>query len=203
VNDYLIPIVIEQTPRGERSFDIYSRLLKDRIVFVGSPIDDGVASSIIAQLLFLASEDETERVNMYINSPGGLVTAGLAVYDTMQYIRPDVHTWCVGQAGSIAAVLLAGGAPGHRAALPNAKILIHQPWISGMGGAAADVEIHARELVRTRQRINEILAQHTGREFKQIEDDTDRDRFMSAEEAVEYHLIDFIAQRAPERTEEE
>ncbi len=202
MNGYLVPIVIEQTPRGERSFDIYSRLLKDRIVIVGAPLDDAIATSIIAQLLFLASEDDAERINMYINSPGGLVTAGLAIYDTMQYVRPEVHTWCVGQAGSIAAVLLAGGAPGKRAALPNAKILIHQPWVSGMGGAAADVEIHARELVRTRQRINEILSQHTGRELKQIEDDTDRDRFMSAEEAKEYCLIDFIAERAPEREAE-
>lgn len=202
-NDYLVPIVVEQTPRGERSFDIYSRLLKERIVMVSWPLDDTLASSIIAQLLFLASDDDTERINMYINSPGGIVTAGLAVYDTMQYIRPEIHTWCIGQAGSIAAVLLAGGAPGKRAALPNAKVLIHQPWVSSMGGAAADVEIHAREIIRTRQRINEILAKHTGQEMSKIERDTDRDYFMSAEEAHDYGIVDFVAEQAPELVEKE
>ncbi|MFQ6132250.1 MAG: ATP-dependent Clp protease proteolytic subunit [Armatimonadota bacterium] len=202
-NNYLVPIVVEQTPRGERSFDIYSRLLKERIVMVSWAIDDTLASSIIAQLLFLASDDDTERINMYINSPGGIVTAGLAVYDTMQYIRPEIHTWCIGQAGSIAAVLLAGGAPGKRAALPNAKVLIHQPWVSSMGGAAADVEIHAREIIRTRKRINEILSKHTGRDLPQLEQDTDRDYFMSAEEARDYGIVDFVAEEAPELAREE
>jgi len=196
-SDYLVPIVVEQTARGERSFDIYSRLLKERIVMVGWPLEDTLASSTIAQLLFLASDDDTERINMYINSPGGIVTAGLAVYDTMQYIRPEIHTWCIGQAGSIAAVLLAGGTPGKRAALPNAKVLIHQPWVSSMGGAATDLEIHAREIIRTRQRINEILAKHTGQELSKIERDTDRDYFMSADEARDYGIVDFVAERAP------
>jgi ATP-dependent Clp protease protease subunit len=195
--DYLVPIVVKQTPRGERSFDIYSRLLEERIIFVGADIDDGLASSIIAQLLFLQGEDEMEPVNMYIMSRGGGVNAGLAVYDTMQYVRPPLHTWCVGQAASIAAVLLAGGAPEHRAALPSSKVVIHQPWVPSISGAATDLEIHARELTRTRGQINEILAEHTGQAVEKIEQDTDRDFFMTAAEAVEYGIVDFVAEATP------
>jgi len=194
IYDYLVPMVVKQTPRGERSFDIYSRLLEERIVFVGAEIDDGLASSVIAQLLFLQGEDETEPINMYIMSRGGAVNAGLAIYDTMQYVRPDIHTWCVGQAASIAAVVLAGGTPEKRAALPSAKVVIHQPWVPSIGGAASDLEIHARELTRTRVQINEILAKHTGQAQEKIEQDTDRDFFMTAEEAVEYGIVDFIAE---------
>jgi len=194
IYDYLVPMVVKQTPRGERSFDIYSRLLEERIVFVGAEIDDGLASSVIAQLLFLQGEDETEPINMYIMSRGGAVNAGLAIYDTMQYVRPDIHTWCVGQAASIAAVVLAGGTPEKRAALPSAKVVIHQPWVPSIGGAATDLEIHARELTRTRVQINEILAKHTGQAQEKIEQDTDRDFFMTAEEAVEYGIVDFIAE---------
>ncbi len=194
IYDYLVPMVVKQTPRGERSFDIYSRLLEERIVFVGAEIDDGLASSVIAQLLFLQGEDEMEPINMYIMSRGGAVNAGLAIYDTMQYVRPEIHTWCVGQAASIAAVVLAGGTPEKRAALPSAKVVIHQPWVPSIGGAATDLEIHARELTRTRVQINEILAKHTGQAKEKIEQDTDRDFFMTAEEAVEYGIVDFIAE---------
>ena len=194
---YLVPIVVKQTPRGERSFDIYSRLLEERIVFVGADIDDGLASSVIAQLLFLQGEDQTEPVNMYIMSRGGAVNAGLAIYDTMQYVRPPIHTWCVGQAASIAAVLLAGGEPGKRAALPSAKVVIHQPWVPSISGAASDLEIHARELTRTRGQINEILAKHTGQTKEKIEHDTDRDFFMTAEEAVTYGIVDLVAEAMP------
>jgi len=189
----IIPSVIEQTPRGERVFDIYSRLLKDRIVFIGWPIDDTVANLIVAQLLHLQGEDPTEKINMYINSPGGITSAGLAIYDTMQYISPEVHTWCVGQAASMAAVLLAAGAKGHRAALPYARILIHQPF-GGVHGQASDIEIQAREIIRIRQWLNEILAQHTGQQLTKIEQDTDRDYYMTAAEALSYGLIDFIAE---------
>jgi ATP-dependent Clp protease protease subunit len=189
--------VVKQTPRGERSFDIYSRLLEERIIFVGSDIDDGLASSVIAQLLFLQGEDETEPINMYVMSRGGAVNAGLAIYDTMQYVRPPIHTWCVGQAASIAAVVLAGGEPKHRAALPSSKVVIHQPWVPAIGGAASDLEIHARELTRTRVQINEILAKHTGQPKEKIERDTDRDFFMTAAEAVQYGIVDFIAQATP------
>jgi len=189
----IIPSVIEQTPRGERVFDIYSRLLKDRIVFIGSPIDDLVSNLIIAQLLHLQGEDPTEKIDMYINSPGGITSAGLAIYDTMQYISPEVHTWCVGQAASMAAVLLTAGAPGHRAALPYARILIHQPF-GGVQGQASDIEIQAREIIRIRKWLNEILSKHTGKPLEKIEADTDRDYYMTAEEALQYGLIDFIAE---------
>jgi len=194
----VIPSVIEQTPRGERIFDIYSRLLKDRIVFIGSPIDDYVANLIIAQLLHLQGEDHVEKIDMYVNSPGGVVSAGLAIYDTIQYITPEVHTWCVGQAASIAAVLLAAGAPGHRAGLPYSRILIHQPF-GGVQGQATDIEIHAREIIRIRGWLNSILSKHTGQPLEKIEQDTDRDYYMTAEEALSYGIIDFIADRQPEQ----
>ncbi len=194
----VIPSVIEQTPRGERVFDIYSRLLKDRIIFIGSPIDDLVANLVIAQLLHLQGEDPTEKIDMYLNSPGGVTSAGLGIYDTMQYISPDVHTWCVGQAASMAAVLLAAGQPGHRAALPYSRILIHQPF-GGVQGQAADIEIHAREIMRIRGWLNDILAKHTGQPLEKIEQDTDRDYYMTADEALTYGLIDFIAEEQPEQ----
>jgi ATP-dependent Clp protease protease subunit len=189
----IIPSVIEQTPRGERVFDIYSRLLKDRIVFIGWPLDDTIANLIVAQLLHLQGEDPTEKIDMYINSPGGITSAGLAIYDTMQYISPEVHTWCVGQAASMAAVLLAAGAKGHRAALPYARILIHQPF-GGVQGQASDIEIQAREIIRIREWLNKILAEHTGQPLEKIEQDTDRDYYMTAEEALHYGLIDFVAE---------
>jgi ATP-dependent Clp protease protease subunit len=189
----IIPSVIEQTPRGERVFDIYSRLLKDRIVFIGWPLDDTIANLIVAQLLHLQGEDPTEKIDMYINSPGGITSAGLAIYDTMQYISPEVHTWCVGQAASMAAVLLTAGAKGHRAALPYARILIHQPF-GGVQGQASDIEIQAREIIRIREWLNRILAAHTGQPLEKIEQDTDRDYYMTAEEALQYGLIDFIAE---------
>ncbi|MGQ9732159.1 MAG: ATP-dependent Clp protease proteolytic subunit [Candidatus Zipacnadales bacterium] len=195
----IIPSVIEQTPRGERVFDIYSRLLKDRIVFIGSPIDDVVANLIIAQLLHLQGEDPTEKIDMYINSPGGITSAGLAIYDTMRYISPEVHTWCVGQAASMAAVLLCAGAKGHRAALPYARILIHQPF-GGVQGQATDIEIQAREIIRIRGWLNKILAEHTGQPLEKIEHDTDRDYYMTAEEALNYGLIDFIAEPKVDET---
>jgi len=186
-----VPIVIEQTARGERSYDIFSRLLKNRIVFLGTPITDTVANSIIAQLLFLESDDPDGEISMYINSPGGSVTAGLAIYDTLQYIKPEVATICMGQAYSMAAVLLAAGAKGKRAALPNARAVIHQPW-GGAGGQASDIEIHAREILNIRDRINAVLSEHTGQSLEQIQKDTDRDFFMTAEEAAEYGLIDEV-----------
>jgi ATP-dependent Clp protease protease subunit len=191
----LIPMVVEQTNRGERAYDIYSRLLKDNIIFVGRPIDDDVASLVIAQMLFLEAENPERDIHIYINSPGGVVTAGLAIYDTMQYIKPEVATYCVGQAASIAAVLLAAGTKGKRTALPNSRILIHQPWVSGMGGQATDVEIHARELLKLRERIDEILAAHTGKPVPQVHDDTERDKILGAEEAVVYGLVDQVMQR--------
>jgi ATP-dependent Clp protease protease subunit len=187
----LIPIVIEQSPRGERAYDIYSRLLKERIVFLGGVVDDEIASLIIAQLLFLEAEDPKRDVTLYINSPGGIVTAGLAIYDTMQYIRPDVSTLCLGQAASMGAMLLAAGAKGKRYTLPNARILIHQP-MGGFKGQATDIDIHAREILRLRQKLDEILAAHTGQPFEKIQEDTERDFFMSGEEAVEYGLIDEV-----------
>jgi ATP-dependent Clp protease protease subunit len=186
-----IPFVIEQTGRGERSYDIYSRLLKERIVFLGTEVNDNVANAIIAQLLFLASEDQEKDVYLYINSPGGVVTAGMAIYDTMQYIRPDVATVCVGQAASMGAVLLAGGAKGKRSALPHSRIMIHQP-LGGFSGQASDVEIHAREMLRIKQELNQILAHHTGRPLKQVEVDSDRDFFMTSMQAKEYGLIDSV-----------
>ncbi|MEN3039410.1 MAG: ATP-dependent Clp endopeptidase proteolytic subunit ClpP [Candidatus Kryptonium sp.] len=191
IYDQLVPIVVEQTSRGERAYDIFSRLLKERIVFIGTPIDDTVASLVIAQLLFLESEDPDKDIYLYINSPGGLISAGLAIYDTMQYIKPDVATICIGMAASMAAVILAGGAKGKRTALPNSRIMIHQPW-GGVQGTAADIRIQAEEILRMKRKINEILAKHTGKPVEQIEKDTDRDYYMSAEEAKEYGIIDQI-----------
>ena len=187
----LIPIVVEQTGRGERAYDIYSRLLKDRIVFIGSPIDDIVSNVVIAQLLFLDAEAPDKDVNLYINSPGGLISAGLAIYDTMQYIKPDVRTTCMGQAASMAAVLLAGGTKGKRAALPNARVMIHQP-LGGAHGMASDIEIITREILTLREKINEILVHHTGQTLEKIQQDTDRNYFMSAMEARDYGIIDEV-----------
>ncbi len=186
-----VPIVVEQTGRGERSYDIYSRLLKDRIIFLGDEIDDHLANLVVAQLLFLESEDPDKDVSLYVNSPGGSVTAGLAIYDTMQYIKCPVSTICVGQAASMGAVLLAGGTAGKRIALPSARIMIHQPW-GGTKGQATDIEIQAREILRLRERLNEILCRHTGQPTEKVQVDTDRDRYMSADEAVAYGLVDKI-----------
>jgi ATP-dependent Clp protease protease subunit len=187
----LVPMVVEQTGRGERAYDIFSRLLKERIVFIGTPIDDTVASLTIAQLLFLESEDPDKDINLYINSPGGSVSSGLAIYDTMQYIRPDVATICIGMAASMGAVLLAGGAKAKRSALPNSRIMIHQPW-GGVQGTASDISIQAEEILKTKKRLNEILANHCGVPLDRIEQDTDRDRYMSSDEAKEYGLIDHV-----------
>jgi ATP-dependent Clp protease protease subunit len=198
IYNQLVPMVVEQTGRGERAFDIYSRLLKDRIVFIGTPIDDTIASLIIAQLLFLESEDPDKDINLYINSPGGSVSAGLAIFDTMQYIRPDVATICIGMAASMGAVLLAGGAKGKRMALPNARIMIHQPW-GGVQGTASDISIQAEEILKTKKKINEILAEATGRPIEVIQLDTDRDKYLSASEAKEYGLVDtLLVKRAAE-----
>jgi ATP-dependent Clp protease protease subunit len=193
---------VEQTGRGERSFDIFSRLLKERIVFLGTPIDDTVASLTIAQLLFLESDDPDKDIHLYINSPGGSVSAGLAIYDTMQYIRPDVSTICIGMAASMAAVLLAGGTKGKRTALPNARVMIHQPW-GGVQGTASDISIQAEEILKTKKRINEILALHTGRTFEQVEKETDRDYYLAADEAKEYGLIDNILVKRIAETKKE
>jgi len=187
----LVPMVIEQTGRGERAYDIFSRLLKERIIFIGTPIDDIVASLVIAQLLFLEAEDPDKDIFLYINSPGGVVTAGMAIYDTMLYIKPDVATICMGQAASMGAVLLAAGAPGKRSALPNARILLHQV-MGGVRGQATDIEIHAKEILNIKRRLNEILVKHTGKPMEKIEKDTDRDYFMSSEEAKEYGIIDEV-----------
>jgi ATP-dependent Clp protease protease subunit len=192
----LVPMVIEQTSRGERAYDIYSRLLKDRIILVGTPIEDNTANLIIAQLLFLEAEDPAKDISMYVNSPGGLVTAGLAIYDTMQYIKSDVSTICIGQASSMGAVLLAAGARGKRHALPNARIMIHQP-MGGFQGQATDIGIHAKEILRTRERLNQILAKHTGQTLERIQVDTERDYFLSSEESKDYGLIDSVLERAP------
>ena len=189
-----VPIVVEQSNRGERAYDIWSRLLKDRIIFLGGPIDDTVANLIIAQLLFLEAEDPDKDVQMYINSPGGVVTAGMAIYDTMNYIRPDVATICLGQAASMGSFLLAAGAKGKRYALPYSRIMIHQPW-GGAQGQATDVEIHAREILRQRELLNEILAANTGQPLTKIQQDTDRDYFMSSEQAKEYGIVDAIMAR--------
>lgn len=191
IMNQLVPMVVEQTGRGERAYDIFSRLLKERIVFIGMPIDDTVASLVIAELLFLESEDPDKDINLYINSPGGSVSSGLAIYDTMQYIRPDVATICIGLAASMGAVLLAGGTKGKRSALPNSRIMIHQPW-GGFQGTASDISIQAEEILRTKRRLNEILASHTGQSLGQIEKDTDRDRYMSSDEAKVYGLIDTV-----------
>jgi ATP-dependent Clp protease protease subunit len=194
----LIPYVIEKSGREERAMDIYSRLLKDRIVFLGTAVNDDVANAIVAQLLFLQSEDPKAPVHLYINSPGGSVSAGLAIYDTMQFISCDVATYCIGQAASMGAVLLTAGAPGKRNALPNARILIHQP-LAGMEGTAEEIMIHAKEFVKVRERLNRILIKHTGHPLEKIEQDTDRDRFMSAEEALEYGLIDHVIEHVPQQ----
>ncbi|HMK38116.1 MAG TPA: ATP-dependent Clp endopeptidase proteolytic subunit ClpP, partial [Bacteroidota bacterium] len=185
------PMVVEQTGRGERAYDIFSRLLKERIVFIGTPIDDTIASLVIAQLLFLESEDPDKDINLYINSPGGSVSSGLAIYDTMQYIRPDVSTICIGLAASMGAVLLTGGTKGKRSGLPNSRIMIHQPW-GGVQGTASDISIQAEEILRTKKRLNEILAHHCGQPLDVIERDTDRDRYMSSEESKAYGLIDTV-----------
>ncbi|HHH84515.1 MAG TPA: ATP-dependent Clp endopeptidase proteolytic subunit ClpP [Firmicutes bacterium] len=187
----LTPIVIEETSKGERAYDIYSRLLKDRIIFIGSPIDDYVANAIIAQLLFLEAEDPDKEIFLYINSPGGIVTSGLAIYDTMQFVKPPISTICIGQAASMAALLLASGSPGKRYALPHSRVMIHQP-LGGVEGQASDIEIHAREILKMKDLINEILAKHTGQTLKQIRKDTERDHFLSAEEAKQYKIIDDI-----------
>jgi ATP-dependent Clp protease, protease subunit len=188
----IIPMVIEQTSRGERSFDIYSRLLSDRIVMVGQPIDDQVANLVVAQLLHLESEDPDKEISLYVNSPGGDVYSGLAIYDTMTFVKPDVRTICVGVAMSMGAVLLAAGAPGKRSALPNAKILIHQVWTGQFGGQASDVEIRAREVLELKRRVEQILADHTGQPLERVAADTDRDHFMTAAEAADYGLIDQV-----------
>ena len=197
MENFLVPIVVEQTGRGERSWDIYSRLLVDRTLFLGTPVDDMVSNVIIAQLLFLQMSDPKKDIHLYINSPGGSVTAGLAVYDTMQYLTCDVNTYCVGQAASMAAVLLAAGTKGKRYALPNARILIHQPW-GGVQGQASDISIQAREILRLKDRLNEILAKHCGRKVDELTRDTDRDRFMSSAEAKEYGLVDQVVQSRKE-----
>jgi ATP-dependent Clp protease protease subunit len=190
----LVPIVVEQTGRGERAYDIYSRLLKDRIIFVGTPIDDMVANLVIAQMIFLEGEDPDRDINLYIHSPGGLVTAGLAIYDTMQFVKPDVATLCMGQAASMGAVLLAAGAKGKRSVLPNSRIMVHQP-LGGTQGQTTDIEIYTREMVKMREQLNGILAKHTGRPLDQIEKDTDRNYFMSAEEAKTYGIVDEIIEK--------
>ena len=190
-NSALIPMVIEQTPRGERSFDIYSRLLKERVIFITGPIEDYMANLIVAQLLFLEAENPDKDINVYINSPGGAITSGMSIYDTMTYIKPDISTLCIGQAASMGAILLAGGTEGKRFALPNSRIMIHQP-LGGFQGQASDFEIHAKEILSMKKKLNEILAFHTGKEVDQIEKDTERDNFMNGEEAKEYGLIDKV-----------
>ena len=198
-NQHLVPIVIEKTGRGERSYDIYSRLLRDRIVFVGGAIDDEMANLVVAQLLFLSNEDPHADINMYVNSPGGSVSAGLAVYDTMQYIRPDVRTYCVGMAASMAAILLIGGAPKKRYILNNSRVLIHQPLIHGtLIGPATDLDIQAREIIRLRRRLYEILAKHTGQTVDPVERDADRDKWLEANQAIEYGAVDQILEHMPE-----
>jgi ATP-dependent Clp protease, protease subunit len=188
----LVPMVVEQTNRGERAYDIYSRLLKDRIIFIGGPINDMVSNLVIAQLLFLEAEDPDKDIFLYINSPGGSISSGMAMYDTMQHIRPDVQTICVGMAASMGAFLLAAGATGKRFALPNSEIMIHQPLMSGLGGQATEIEIHARHIIKTKERLNRILAERTGQSLENLERDTDRDNFMTAEEAKKYGLIDEV-----------
>lgn len=191
----LIPMVVEQTNRGERAYDIYSRLLKDNIIFLGTPIDDNVANVVTAQLLFLEAEDPDKDIHLYINSPGGSISAGMAIYDTMQYIRPNVSTICIGQAASMGALLLAAGTPGKRFALPNSRILIHQPSMSGLAGQATDIDIHAREILRLRESMNEILAKHTGQALDRITKDVERDYIMTASQAKEYGIVDQVISR--------
>jgi ATP-dependent Clp protease protease subunit len=195
IYNQLIPYVIEQTGRGERGMDIFSRLLRERIIFLGTAIDDHVASLTIAQLIFLEAEDSQKDIYMYINSPGGSVSAGLAIYDTMRYIKPKVATMCVGLAASMGAILLAGGAEGKRSALPHSKIMIHQPWVGGLQGQTTDIEIHAKEMIKTRDTLYEILAKHTGKTTEEIVKDCDRDHFMTSTEALEYKIIDNILEK--------
>ena len=192
IYNQLVPYVIEQTGRGERGMDIYSRLLRERIIFIGMPIDDHIASLTIAQLIFLEAEDSQKDINLYINTPGGSVTSGMAIYDTMRYIKPDVATICVGMAASMGAILLAGGSDGKRSALPHSKIMIHQPWIGGLQGQTTDIEIHAKEMLKTRDTLYKILARHTGKSIEQITKDCDRDYFLTSEEAKAYKLIDNV-----------
>jgi len=193
---YLVPIVVEQTGRGERSYDIYSRLLKDRIVFIGTPIDDAIANLVIAQVLFLQMDDPDKDINVYVNTPGGSVTAGLAIYDTLRFIKCDVNTYCIGQAASMGAILLSSGTKGKRFALPHARVMIHQPW-GGTKGSAADIHIQAQEILKLREELNKVLAQHTGQPLEKIEKDTDRDYFMSAAEAKDYGLVDNVVEFTP------
>ena len=194
-HNQLIPVVVEQTNRGERAYDIYSRLLKDSIIFIGTPIEDSIANVVIAQMLFLEAEDPDRDIVLYINSPGGSISAGLAVYDTMQFIKPDVQTYCIGQAASMAAVLLAAGTSGKRYSLPNSRIIIHQPLMSGLAGQASDIDIHAREIIRMRTRLNELLVAHTGQDMARIEEDTERDYIMTADQSREYGIIDEVVRR--------
>ena len=194
---YLTPIVIEKTGRGERSYDIWSRLLKDRIIFIGTPIDDYIANLVIAQLLFLQMENKSQDINLYVNSPGGVVSAGMAIYDTMQFVQCDVATYCVGQAASMGAVLLAAGARGKRFALPHSRIMIHQPW-GGARGTAADIEIHAEEILKTRRTLTEVISKHTGQPLEQVERDTDRDKFMDPHQAKAYGLVDEVVETLKE-----
>ena len=191
LNSGLVPMVVEQTPRGERAFDIYSRLLKERIIFLTGPIDDYISNLVIAQLLFLESENPEKDISIYINSPGGIISSGLAIYDTMQFVKPEVATLCVGQAASMGSLLLAGGSAGKRFALPNSRVMIHQP-LGGFQGQASDIEIHAKEILMMKQKVNEILAKHSGKTLKKIEQDTDRDNFLNADEAKSYGIIDDI-----------
>ena len=191
----LIPMVVEQTNRGERAYDIYSRLLKDSIIFIGSPIDDPLANLVIAQMLFLEAEDPDRDILLYLNSPGGSISAGFAIYDTIQFIKPDVATYCIGQAASMAAVLLGAGAKGKRYSLPNSRIIIHQPLMTGLGGQATDIDIHAKEILRMRARLNEILAAHTGQSLERIQEDTERDYIMSADQSQEYGIIDEVIRK--------
>ncbi|HVT42786.1 MAG TPA: ATP-dependent Clp endopeptidase proteolytic subunit ClpP [Thermoanaerobaculia bacterium] len=188
----LIPMVVEQTSRGERAYDIYSRLLKDNVIFLGQPIDDTVSNLVIAQMLFLEAENPEKDISIYINSPGGSITSGLAIYDTMQYVKPDITTICIGQAASMAAVLLAAGKKGKRYALPNSRVLIHQPLMYGLGGQASEIDIHARDIMKMKQRINAILANHTGQPIEKIDRDTDRDYILQADDSVEYGLVDQV-----------
>ncbi len=188
----LIPMVVEQTSRGERAYDIYSRLLKDNVIFLGQAVDDNVANLVIAQMLFLEAENPEKDISLYINSPGGSVTAGFAIYDTMQYVKPDIATICLGQAASFAAVLLAAGKKGKRFALPNARVLLHQPWLQGLGGQATDIDIHAKDIMRMKARISQILSNHTGQTLEKIDRDTDRDFILAASEAVDYGVVDQV-----------
>jgi ATP-dependent Clp protease protease subunit len=188
----LIPMVVEQTSRGERAYDIYSRLLKDNVIFLGQAIDDNIANLVIAQMLFLEAENPEKDISLYINSPGGSITSGFAIYDTMKYVKPDIATICIGQCASFAAVLLAAGTKGKRYALPNSRVLIHQPWLQGLGGQASDIDIHAKDILRMRHRLNEILADHTGQTLERIEKDTDRDYILEAKAAQEYGLVDQV-----------